>query len=348
MHAHHGEPEDDFFEVEIADLPPEEVQSFSGHLVDFGARLLKQAQTAWLTVLPDKQPGEDDKDHFEIYITDLPSEEDEDDTTLEDFQLPSTIPTAAKPIRLFTPRTRNTIFLSLLVPLSLAFVLTFAGTSSLYQGWQALTNYLHPTASTPAAKPVPGETDTSQIPGGTGQIYVSRGIIRVSDGSITILKSSSNNFYTVIPGFVPTATCPSRAQVDLAGQIGEFPLWMGNFDGPDAIIHLPRITVPSLTGWNGWAVPLHLTMKANLNDPVTLTAGNLGDGPSPMFATPDGTSLTTSIGLDYRRAASVSIQATQVHTGAWDTTVFIPTSGCYYFTVGWPRGFWQVIFAAGR
>ena len=348
MHAHHGEPEDDFFEVEIADLPPEEAQSFSGHLVDFGARLLKQMQTAWLTLLPDKKPDEDDENHFEIYITDLPSTEDKDDFTSEDFQLSSTTPTAAKPPRLLTPHKRNTIFLSLLVPLSLAFVLTFAGTSSLYQGWQMLTSYLHPTTSTLASKPVPGETDTSQIPGGAGQIYVSRGIIRVSNGSITILKSSSNNFYTVIPGFAPTTSCPSRAQVGTSGAIGEFPLWLGNFDGPGATIHLQRITVPSLTGWNGWAVPLHLTMKANLNDPVTLTAGNLGDGPPPMFASPDGTSPTTSIGLDYRRPASVSIQATQIHTGAWDTTLLIPASGCYYFTAGWPRGFWQVIFAAGR
>jgi len=344
MHAHHGESEDDFFEVEIADLPPEEASSFSGHLVDFGARLLKQMQAALLTLLPEKKPGEEDEGHFEIYITDLPSKEEEDDIPFEDFQHSST---SSGPIRLFTPRTRNTVFLSLLVPLSLALILTFGGTASLYQSWQVLTNYLHPTSATLAAKPVPAPVDTSQIPGGVGQVYVSRGVIRVSNGSITILKSNGNNFYTLVPGFAPT-TCPSRAQVDAIGEIGAFPLWLGNFDGPDATIHLQRINVPTLVGWNGWAVPLHLTMKANLNDPVTLTVGNLGDGPSPMFASPDGLSLTTSIGLDYRRAASVSIQATQVHTGAWDTTLLIPASGCYYFTAGWPRGFWQVIFAAGR
>src|SRR5437660_1476882 len=191
MHAHHGEPEDDFFELEIEDLPPEEIQSFSGHLVDFGARFLKQMQTAWLSLLPEKQPGEDDKDRFEIYITDLPSAEDEDDIIIEDFQHAST---TAKPTRLLTPRTRNTIFLSLLVPLSLIFVLTFAGTSSLYQGWQTLTGYLHPTTSALASQPAPTAVDTSQVPGGPGQIYVSRGLIRVSNGSITILKSSANNF----------------------------------------------------------------------------------------------------------------------------------------------------------
>lgn len=344
MHAHHGEPEDDFFEVEIADLPPEDAASFSGHLVDFAARLLKQMQTALLTLLPEKKL-EEDEDHFEIYITDLPSKNDEDDIPFADFQHSST---SSGPVKLFTPRTRNTIFLSLLVPLSLALILTFAGTASLYQSWQVLTNYLHPGTSTLAAKPVPTAIDTSQIPGGVGQVYVSRGLIRVSNGSITILKSNANNFYTLVPGFAPTATCPSRAQVGTTGEIGAFPLWLGNFDGPDATIHLQRISVPNLVGWNGWAVPLHLAMKANLHDPVTLTAGNLGDGPLPRFASPDGMSLTTSIGLDYHRPASVSIQATQVHTGAWDTTLLIPASGCYYFTVGWPRGFWQVIFAAGR
>ena len=345
MHAHHGEPEDDFFEVEIADLPPEEVQSFSGHLVDFGARYLKQMQTTWLALLPEKKREDEDESHFELYITDLPLEDDEEDIASEALQHP---PTVSNPVKLFTPRTRNTLFLSLLVPLSLALVLTFAGISPLYQGWQVLTNYFHPTTSALASQPAPQTADSSQIPGGAGQVYVSRGLIRVSNGSITILKSDGNSFYTVIPGFAPAATCPSRAPVDMTNEIGQFPLWLSNFDGPDATIHLPRITVPNLTNWNGWAVPLQLTMKANLNDPVTITAGNLGDGPSPQFATPKGMSLATSIALDYRRPASVSVQATQIHTGVWNTTLFIPASGCYYFTVGWPRGSWQVIFAAGR
>lgn len=346
MHAHHGESEDDFFEVEFADLPPEEVPSFSGHLVDFGARLLKHMHTVWLTLLPAQEP-EDDENHFELYITDLPLEEDESDiASFENFQA---APTNANPPKLFTPRVRNRIFLSLLVTLSLVFVVTFAGTAGLYQTWQGLANYLHPTPTTTlAAKPGPAGVDASQIPGGPGQIYVSRGLIRVSNGSITILKSSSNKLYTIVPGFAPTITCPSRAPVDTISEIGEFPLWLGNFDGPDATIHLDRISVPDLTAWNGWAVTLHLFMKVNLNDPVTLTVGNLGDGPSPTFAMHNGLSPVTSIALAYRRPSTVSAQATQAQTGVWDTTLLIPSSGCYYFTTSWPRGSWQVVFAAGR
>ena len=335
MHKHYGESGDDFFEVEIADLAPEEPSGLSGTLVDLGTRLLKKTQVVQIKLTSPKELAEDHQEQFDLYVTDLPLDEADAETLPSELPFPTSI-NGSNP---FPLQVRNRVFFSLLVTLSLLFLLVSGGTTSIQASVQGLVNRLHPAS---ASQPTP----VAQFAGGSPGVAQSSKFIRMTDGSITIMKSSSGKLYTVVPGFVPV-TC-SSTPVSTNHEIGQFPLWLSNFDGPNATIYLERIRIPNLIGWNGWAVTLQISMKYNYVDPVTLTVGNAGDGPSPAFATNDGMSTTTSIVLDYNRLSNVSPQAIQIGPGVWSTTLLIPASGCYFFTAGWPRGGWQELFAAGQ
>jgi len=265
---------------------------------------------------------EEQRDDLEIEMTDLGPD-----------GTPNPMPFVRLPMHI-SPRLRHSLFLSLLTILSLIFIFVLVSTPLLHDRLLSI----FPSQVSPAPTPTQQLADSSQPSSKIG---------RTSNGSISVKMVGSNKLLAVIPGPIPT-TCPAGPPVNQTHQVGNFPLWITGLDGPNAEIHLQDTWVPDLSDWKGWTVPLQLALKFNFIDPVTLTVGNLDDGPTPSFVSNNGLSPTTSITLDYHRAANVSQQALNEHPGIWKTTLSIPTNGCYYFSLSWPRGGWQVTFAAGR
>lgn len=170
-----------------------------------------------------------------------------------------------------------------------------------------------------------------------------------ADGIVVVQKYASGKRFVLTPGPTPQ-DCSADLTSSDTNEARFSPLAIEGFDKPYISIPLEETTVPTLSNWKGWAIPLRLTFKPGHIIPVSLSVGDIGVGQTPTIASsPDATSASSLI-LDPWHAGDNANHFTNssgksVHS--WDMTLYVPGSGCYYLVAYWPRGRWQVIFSAG-
>lgn len=252
------------------------------------------------------------EDDFAVEYVDLPAAERRVDWPVVRVRWPGRL----------SPRVRNRSFVALFVILLLIFVL-ISGTpgTTLWSGFAR--------QATPTAVPLADAAVQSLV---------------IHTPSVRVQVSGL--FYTVVPGPVPSE-CPQGPAVSADGEVGHFPAWIGGINGPYASVPLQRVRVNSMLNWRGWAVPLTLTVKYNRYWPVILIVGNLTNGPAPKFLASDGKTLSSILIMNALRART-ALEPTRKTLSRWETTLFLPGSGCYFFDASWPHGHWQVFFSAGQ
>src|SRR5579863_5229450 len=84
------------------------------------------------------------------------------------------------------------------------------------------------------------------------------------------------------PAAMPT-NCPPGTVINGSQPVGNTPVWITGFSGPQASIHLPDTPSRSIPQWRGWAVHLVITVQANFPDPVTISGSDIFYGRQLYF-----------------------------------------------------------------
>jgi hypothetical protein len=169
------------------------------------------------------------------------------------------------------------------------------------------------------------------------------------DGIVIVQKYASGKRFVLTPGPMPQ-DCSADLTSSDTNEARFSPLAIAGFDKPYVSIPLEETTVPTLSNWKGWSIPLRLTFKPGHIIPVSLSTGDMGEGPTPTIASGPGATPASSLILDPWHAgdnASHFTDSSGKSVNAWNMTLYVPGSGCYYLIAYWPRGRWQVIFSAG-
>ncbi len=137
--------------------------------------------------------------------------------------------------------------------------------------------------------------------------------------------------------------CPSGEMLGQGNQIGSFPVWLLGIDST-AKVQLPPISLKTIDGWKGWAIPLQLHGKYTYLQTITLTVVNLNGTSSPLLQT--NTMLSSRLVLDAQHPMHVTGVSTR-KVGIWDISLFLPGAGCYAMVGAWGHGHWMITFSAG-
>lgn len=270
--------------------------------------------------------GELEDDYF-VAIVDLPTNEN-----LDNFP---TFVEWKKPQRL---RRRYGPFLTAFLILSLVFLQILGSTIPLNE---RLSSYFSRFAPLLTHSPTP----PSQL--AMAEVNIQPQQPYALPDSVHASRTSRGALLLILPARAPDG-CLSNALVDSDHKMTRSPLMITGFDGPLATVHLTFVKFPLAQGWKGWEVHLQLTMMVNDIETLLLSTGNQWEGASPTFATNNGQSTSTYLTLDYQHPVNATDQPVNKQKGVWETTLYIPASGCYYLNATWPAGRWHVIFSAGR
>ncbi len=153
--------------------------------------------------------------------------------------------------------------------------------------------------------------------------------------------------YPVLADAAPQ-NCGAVPTVTASREVGKAPVWLYGFDGPRATIHLHGFSQPIVHNVYGWPIFIQLMVKDRFTLPVTLSGGNLRNGPTIFFAFYPGERPMDSIILGTQGLVVNPIQPETGQRAVWIATMFLFSSGCYTLTAAWPGGRWTVNFAAGR
>ncbi len=264
------------------------------------------------------------EDDFEVEFADLPDETSSMQARL--LRLSLRLPGRRRSRRVLPP----------VIALALVFVLIFTSGPFLYSravdllAWSGLARH----APLRGAAIQPSNADRASTE---------------TDGIVMVQKYASGKRFVLTPGPTPQ-DCSADLTFSDTNEARFSPLAIEGFDKPYVSIPLEETTVPTLINWKGWAIPLRLTFKPGHIIPVSLSTGDIGEGPTPTIAPgPDATPASSLI-LDPWHVGDNASHFTDssgrsVHS--WNMTLYVPGSGCYYLVAYWPRGRWQVIFSAG-
>ncbi|HLZ55535.1 MAG TPA: hypothetical protein VKR06_01195 [Ktedonosporobacter sp.] len=265
-------------------------------------------------------------DDFSVTIIDLPSDKTQDN-----------VPVRQQESRR-SWRLRHGVFLSLLLIQSLIFAQILQSTSHIANRFNYFGQLLTHSPITPTPQP-------------SAQILLTDTRPFTPPDSVHIVKTTTGHVLSIIPAQAP-GDCPAGPPVAGGHAIERYPLIITGFDGPHATLHLPRLRIPlPQQNWNGWQIPLQIRLATSdfkRAKMVTLSVGNLWDGIDPTFTTNRGESLSSFLYLDSLHPINTLEQPVSTHPGVWQTTLYIPASGCYYLNASWPSGRWHIIFSAGR
>ncbi len=354
MHHFKDEDREDNFEIEFADLPEDETPTVSGKIVAQSARWLVELQnlsrtlatsashlpvqaSRWLmTEAPSKQIVEaDENGDFELEIADLPPDEQ------------------AAPVRSFAPwresfarktRLRRLVILSCTLLLLLSLML---GEFPSARDW----TYKLLVHALPTPTPVPTPAIFSSVKTSSVQIEPLNGALTGMDTSssggwtIVYAKNGSNPPGSDVPGQMQLCQVSSTTT---NARIGAFPVWVSNFGGPFAILHILPTTVPvhAFSSAVGWQVVVQVEIDERYDGPITLS-GSQNNGMPFLFSLVPSEQLLTSITLDTRHpiARPGARPAPYDHKTAWNVSLYFPATGCYSLDAKWPGGHWHVTFA---
>ncbi len=140
---------------------------------------------------------------------------------------------------------------------------------------------------------------------------------------------------------------------DLWTAVGHDPFWVDAFDGPTATLSIRAHGAYVFTQY-GWQVDINLVFTNGFTAPVTVSGSDLTTNYPLWFGvntqltvnalntTPPTTTFTT----DARQAAADG----GVVSGPivfYSVAMYLPGAGCYHLAARWPKGAWQITFAAG-
>ncbi len=354
---HHIEDEDreDDFEIEFAELPEDETSTVSGKIVARSALWLTKLQSlsrtfatsashlpaqasSWLmTEAPSKQIVEtDENSNFELEIADLPPDEH------------------APPVRSLVPwresfarktRLRRLVILSCTLLLLLSLIL---GEFPSARDW----TYKLLVHALPIPTPVPtpaifssAKTSPVQLVGPLNGALTGMDTSSSGGWAIVYAKSGSNPPGSDVPGQMQL--CQVSATTKNA-RIGAFPVWVSDFGGPFAILHILPNTVPvhAFSSAIGWQVVVQVEIDERFDGPITLSGSQDNGKPFLFSLVPSGQQLT-SITLDTRHPiAKPGARPTPYdHKTAWNVSLYFPAAGCYSLDAKWPGGHWHTTFA---
>lgn len=148
------------------------------------------------------------------------------------------------------------------------------------------------------------------------------------------------------PAAMPT-NCPPGPVVNDSHPVGNTPVWITGFSGPQASIHLPDTPSRSIPQWRGWAVHLVITVQANFPDPVTLSGSDIFYGRPLYFQVDPNPNATPVLVLDAAQSSGPYSIVDGEQGISWNVTLYVSASGCYNISTTWSDSEWNFQFAAG-
>lgn len=152
--------------------------------------------------------------------------------------------------------------------------------------------------------------------------------------------------YPLSPRPMPT-NCPPGPVVNDSHTVGSTPIWISGFSGPRAAIHLPNVPSRSIPQWQGWAVPIVITVPTDYTETVNITGLNLLNGMALSFQLSDSPEITPLLILNPEQPTGLHTIIDGESGISWNVTMYVRASGCYVLNTSWPEGEWNIHFAAG-
>ncbi len=345
------EDEEDF-ELEFSDLPPDEQRSVSGQLVDRGSRLFSGVRhltelvvergtrllaTTRTRLLQDvtsgKLPDAPAQEDFELEFTDLPMVEE---------------PTIPEKLVTWGPRLHSRVRVRrLAMTASTACMLLFLVLTSIPSSRNWLYTLVVPPTPTPVAR---GSNTTS-----SSDILPQRSFI-IQGNTWQLVPGSTNGdappyITSITPGPPPQAQLCSAPPVQgTSSLLGTAPVWVTGFSGPYATLYLSdAIPVPTSPSLYGFPVPIQIEAPANYKGEITLSGMELSNDMGVTFGFSPFNEQVSHLILNTQSqdGKPYTILVDGKERIAWNITMFLSAADCYTLKAAWPGGHWVTIFAAG-
>jgi hypothetical protein len=349
MQSNHESERDEDFELEVVDIPADEVRTISGALVDLGYRLISRLRQFKVTFTPGDtdHEGEDDQSDFDVSFVDLPAAHSEHETETQVSSSENEPQTSWR--WLYVGKIRN------ISPLSLLFLLVIAplSGSSLYQ---SISPNLQTTYSSVTVTLVPNSQPTQKDASDfitVGQLQLSIWPGLSSDSSTIVLPGIALGHATK-PGGPATwnaAPMPSNCSADQSVDplyTGHISLLVAGSSEPAMTVHLPAISSRTLDSWSGWEIPILIGVKFHLVGPITITLSNQYDGPAPSFSGVFDAHQRSSFSFDPNNVTPGVRHISTKGRNFWMLHMYVAGAGCYIVHASWYGGFRQTTLSAGR
>ena len=347
----HFEDEEDF-EIEFSDLPPDENEkrSISGQLVDSGSRLfsstghfseqvMRQSSRVstvirtWLlgnfgtnNLAESNHSSNGSEEDFELEFTDLADD--------EEHRFSGKL---LKASRRQAQRVRVWRLTATACTVGMVLFLLFSSFPSPRNWFYTMVVPPTPTAVT------------------LGDITIARDE-NIQQGPIISSWQTSQNGTAIpspiTPGPMPEyMVCPAPPVQNTSSTVGNAPVLISGFAGPTARVYLASsIPAPSFPSLYGFPVPLQVEVPANYTGTVILEGKEMSNDMDVMFGFSPFEDQMTSLALDPLSQDSNHYMLTEngITRIAWNITVFLPAADCYTLKASWPNGQSYVNFLAGR
>lgn len=151
----------------------------------------------------------------------------------------------------------------------------------------------------------------------------------------------------------PAQTVPSLGEPGQGTAVGHDPVWVDAFDGPTATVSIRAHGAYAFTQY-GWEVDVNLVFTNGFTAPVTLSGDDLTTNYPLWFGVNtqltqnalNTTTPTTAFTIDARQATAYG-GGLSGPTALYSVAMYLPGAGCYHLAARWPKGAWQITFAAG-
>ncbi len=345
------EDEEDF-ELEFSDLPPDEQRSVSGQLVEHGSRLFSGVRhltelvvergtrllaTSRTRLLQDvtnsKLPDAPAQEDFELEFTDLPTVEE---------------PTIPEKLVTWGPRLHSKVRVRrLAMTASTACMLLFLVLTSIPSSRNWLYTLVVPSTPTPV---VIGSNTTS-----SSDILPQKSFI-IQGNTWQLVPGATNGdappyITSITPGPPPPPQLCSAPPVQgTSSVLGTAPVWATGFSGPYATLYLSdAIPVPTSPSLYGFPVPIQIEAPANYKGEITLSGMELSNDMDVTFGFSPFNEQVSHLILNTQSqdGRPYTILVDGKERIAWNITMFLPAADCYTLKAAWPGGHWVTIFAAG-
>ncbi len=306
-----------YSDVETDEEPPHPLVTYGNRLFGvFGVKVVGHP-------LPEEE--ENDEGEFDVRITYVPDEVLDADTEPDLVE-----------VRLLTlgkntwQRTRHKRLLTSLVLVALCALLvgiTLLGHTPL--------NFFPLSSVHPQATPIAGFTRNDTFPPS-------------KNAEANLLMSvGSDNTVIVNAGAMPQY-CPTSTLLGQRRQIGNFPVWLSGIDTKTGMVHLPSLTLKTMTGWKGWVVHLQLVARYKYLTEINLNVLNIYGSTPPLLHNPYTASDSQRLFIDAKHPMGFQGTSNAPTIGTWDISLYLPSAGCYAMSASWGQGHWLINFAAGQ
>ncbi len=163
-----------------------------------------------------------------------------------------------------------------------------------------------------------------------------------------LMSVGSDNTVIVNAGAMPQY-CPTGTLLGRGREIGNFPVWLASgIDTETPIVHLPSLTLKTMTGWKGWIVHLQLVGRYKYLTGISLNVLNLYGSTPALLHNPYTASDSQRLFIDAKHPMGFQGASNASNIGTWDIPLYLPGAGCYAMSASWGQGHWLINFAAGR